>query len=284
MAPEGKRMLMSGGSRGIGLAIALRAAQRRRQRGAAGQDRRAAPAPRGDGLHRRRGDRGGGRPGAADRWRRPRRRPVELAAVAQTTESFGGIDIVVNNATRSTSPAARVAMKRYDLMQTSTRAAPFCSRASACRTSASDNPHVLTLSPPLSLDPKWFAPAPRLHAGEVRDEHVHAGHGGRVRRRRDRLQLAVAAHADRHRRGPEPARRRRRDGTSRHRPAIVADAASAILTRPAHATTGNFSSTTRCSPPPGSPTSRPTWRATAPTSSSISLSTSRPDPRPTVRT
>jgi len=79
-------------------------------------------------------------------------------AVRQAVEAFGGIDVLVNNAsaisitgTMATSP------KRYDLMhQINTRGTYACSRACVPHLSKAENPHILTLSPPLNLNPKWF--------------------------------------------------------------------------------------------------------------------------------
>ena len=137
-----------------------------------------------------------------------------LAAVDSAVERFGGIDVCVNNASAiNLAGTEALEMKRYDLMQDiNTRGTFLVSKACIPHLKQAANPHVLTLSPPLQLDPKWFKAARRLHDREVRHEHVHARHGGGVPRRRHRLQLAVAAHDHRDRRGPEPPRRRRGDG------------------------------------------------------------------------
>jgi len=86
------------------------------------------------------------------------------------------------------------------------------SRACIPHLKRSANPHILTLSPPVSLEPRWLGPHIGLHHRQVRDDLVRPGVRRRVRRRRHRLQRAMAADADRHRRGAEPARRRRGDG------------------------------------------------------------------------
>ena len=123
------------------------------------QDRRAAPQARGHGPHRRGG-----------RSRRPAARRCRSSATSatrtpspapspQTVERFGGIDVCVNNASAiNLSPARAADMKRYDLMQDiNTRGTFLVSKACLPHLLEAENPHVLTLSPPLNLDPRWFA-------------------------------------------------------------------------------------------------------------------------------
>lgn len=80
------------------------------------------------------------------------------AAVAKTVEVFGGIDICVNNASAiSLTGTLQTPMKKYDLMnQINTRGTFLCSQACLPHLLKSDNPHILNLSPPLNLQPKWF--------------------------------------------------------------------------------------------------------------------------------
>ncbi len=112
----GKTILMSGGSRGIGLAIAVRAARDGANVALLAKTDGPAPQAPGDDPHGGRRDRAGG-------WQGPGivgdvRDDAFDGAVAHTVERFGGIDICVNNASRSTSPARRTStLKRYDLMQ-----------------------------------------------------------------------------------------------------------------------------------------------------------------------
>ena len=82
------------------------------------------------------------------------------AAVAATVDAFGGIDILVNNASaiwlRGTLDTP---MKRFDLMQqVNARGSFLCAQACLPHLLQARNPHILTLAPPLSLDPKWWAP------------------------------------------------------------------------------------------------------------------------------
>lgn len=79
-------------------------------------------------------------------------------AVEKTVSTFGGIDILVNNASAiNLSNILDIPMKRYDLIQTvNTRATFMCSKLCIPHLKKAKNPHILTLSPPLSLNPKWF--------------------------------------------------------------------------------------------------------------------------------
>jgi citronellol/citronellal dehydrogenase len=158
---SGKTILMSGGSRGIGLAIAVRAARD----GAnvaliaktdqpdprlAGTIHTAAEAIEAAGGH--------ALPIVGD----VRDDATIAAAVAKTAAEFGGIDIVVNNASvLNLSPTTALEPKRYDLMQdVNVRGTFMLTRAAVPHLLASPDPKVLTLSPPINLDPRWFAGHP----------------------------------------------------------------------------------------------------------------------------
>ena len=79
--------------------------------------------------------------------------------VAETVAAFGGIDALVNNAGAiSLTPTAETPLKRYDLMQqVNARAVFLCSQACLPHLKLSPNAHIINLSPPISLDPKWLA-------------------------------------------------------------------------------------------------------------------------------
>ena len=158
---------------------------RRRQHRADGQDRRTPPQTRRHGVHRRPGTDRGGRGTALPLVGDVAQRPDVARAVAAAVERFGGIDVVVNNASAiDLSTTDAVDMKRTTSCRTSTSAAPSCSPSSRCRRCA--NPlqaHILTLSPPLNLDPHWAGVHLRLHHGQVRHEPDHAGPGRGTRRR-----------------------------------------------------------------------------------------------------
>ena len=186
---------------------------RRRERRDRRQDGRAEPEAAGHDLHRRGGDRGRRRQGAAARRATSAYEDQVAAAVAKTVETFGGIDILVNNASAiSLTGTERTPMKRYDLMHAiNTRGTFACSQACIPHLKKAREPaHPQHLAAAQHGDALVRA-ARRLHDGEVRHEHVRARHGRRVPARRHRGQRAVAAHRDRDRRDPEPARRRRGD-------------------------------------------------------------------------
>jgi citronellol/citronellal dehydrogenase len=84
-----------------------------------------------------------------------------MAAVKQAVETFGGIDILINNASAiNLSPTLQLEMKRYDLMnQINTRGTFLCSQKCLPYLLKAENPHILNLSPPLtSITARWFAP------------------------------------------------------------------------------------------------------------------------------
>jgi citronellol/citronellal dehydrogenase len=153
----GKTILMSGGSRGIGLAIALRAA-------ADGANiallaKTDSPHPKLEGtVH-----------SAAERIREAGGRALPIVgdvrndddvteAVLKTTGEFGGIDIVLNNASAiDLSGSLDLSPKKYDLMQdVNVRGTFMLSRAAVPLLRESGNPHILSLSPPLNPSPRWL--------------------------------------------------------------------------------------------------------------------------------
>jgi citronellol/citronellal dehydrogenase len=157
----GRTILMSGGSRGIGLAIAVRAA--RDGANVALVAKTDQPDPRLAGtIHT-----------AADAIREAGGNALPIVgdirddatiadAVERTVAEFGGIDVVVNNASvLNLSPTADLDPKRYDLMQdVNVRGTFMLTRAAIPHLLASPDPKVLTLSPPINLDPRWFAGHP----------------------------------------------------------------------------------------------------------------------------
>jgi len=153
----GKTILMSGGSRGIGLAIALRAA-------ADGANiallaKTDTPHPKLEGtIHT-----------AAEQIRAAGGRALPILgdvrddesvteAVLKTQGEFGGIDIVVNNASViDLSGSLDLAAKKYDLMQdVNVRGTFMLSRAAVPVLKDAPNPHILSLSPPLNITPRWL--------------------------------------------------------------------------------------------------------------------------------
>lgn len=152
----GRTMLMSGGSRGIGLAIALRAA--RDGANIALLAKTAEPHPKLEGtVHTAAAaiEEAGGRALAIVGDVRDDGSVAD--AVAGTAERFGGIDIVVNNASAiDLSGTAELAMKKYDLMQDiNTRGSFLLAKTALPWLEKSAAAHILTLSPPLNLNPLW---------------------------------------------------------------------------------------------------------------------------------
>jgi citronellol/citronellal dehydrogenase len=154
----GRTIIMSGGSRGIGLAIALRAA--RDGANVALMAKTGEPHPKLEGTVYTAAEQieaAGGRalPIVGD----VRNDDDVRAAVDAAVSTFGGIDIVVNNASAiDLSKTSDVDMKRYDLMaDINVRGTFMLSKFSLDALSKSANPHILTLSPPLNLEPRWAA-------------------------------------------------------------------------------------------------------------------------------
>ena len=159
MSLAGKTLFISGGSRGIGLAVALRAARDGANLVVAAKTSEPHPKLPGT-IHS---------VAAEVESAGGRALPVELdvrdaeaveAVVERTVETFGGIDVLVNNAgaIRLTG-TLDTPVDRFDLMwSVNARATFVCSRACLPWLMQSANPHVLALSPPISLEPRWLAP------------------------------------------------------------------------------------------------------------------------------
>lgn len=161
MGLQGKSLFISGGSRGIGLAIALRAARDGANVTVAAKT--AEPNPKLPGtIHSAAAEieQAGGKalPVACD----IRDESQVEHAVAQAVARFGGIDICINNASAiSLTGTLATEPKRYDLMHDiNARGTFMVSRACIPHLLKSRDPRVLTLAPPLNLVPDWFAPYP----------------------------------------------------------------------------------------------------------------------------
>jgi len=153
----GKTLLITGASRGIGKAIALRAARDGAHIAVAAKTDRKHPVLPGT-IHSavEEIEDAGGR-GLAIRMD-VRDEESVASAVESTTQHFGGLDILVNNASAiMLSGTLDLPIKRYDLMfNTNVRGTYLMSRACIPHLLKSDNPHVLNLSPPLNMNPQWF--------------------------------------------------------------------------------------------------------------------------------
>jgi citronellol/citronellal dehydrogenase len=155
---KGKTLFITGASRGIGLAIALRAA--RDGANVAVAAKTAEPHAKLEGTVFTAAEaieKAGGKalPLVCD----IREEAQVEAAVAKTAETFGGIDICVNNASAiSLTPLDKTDMKRFDLMfQINTRGTLLTTKTCLPHLKKAANPHVLMLSPPLDMKPQWFA-------------------------------------------------------------------------------------------------------------------------------
>jgi citronellol/citronellal dehydrogenase len=237
---SGKTLIVSGGSRGIGLAIALRAA--RDGANVALIAKTAEPHPRLEGTIYTAAEEieaAGGKalPIVGD----IRDDGGVAAAVAQTVEKFGGIDLVLNNASAiNLAGTEALDMKRYDLMQDiNTRGTFLLSKLSIPHLKQAENPHVLTLSPPLSMSPKWFAGHAAYTIAKYGMSMCTLGMAEEFRG--DGIafnalwpRTIIATAAVQNLLGGDEAMRRARS------PEIMADAAHAIYTRPSREATGNF--------------------------------------------
>lgn len=156
---NGKTLFITGASRGIGLAIALRAAREGANIIVAAKS--ATPHPKLPGTIYTAADEivtagGHALPVAVDiRFEDQVREAVRLGV-----ERFGGIDILVNNASVISLEGTReTSMKKFDLMMNvNLRGTFLCSQACLPHLVRAENPHILMLSPPLDLRPQWFAP------------------------------------------------------------------------------------------------------------------------------
>jgi citronellol/citronellal dehydrogenase len=159
MSLKGKTLFITGGSRGIGLAIAVRAA--RDGANVAIAAKTAEPHPKLPGTIYSAAEeieKAGGKalPILCD----IREEQQLTEAVQKTAETFGGIDILVNNASAiQLTGTLQTDMKRYDLMNgINARGTYMSGRICIPYLKKSANPHILTLSPPLDMKPKWFGP------------------------------------------------------------------------------------------------------------------------------
>jgi citronellol/citronellal dehydrogenase len=163
------------------------------------------------------------------------------AAVARAVETFGGIDILVNNASAiSLTSTLATPMKRFDLMhQINTRGTYACSQACIPHLKKAANPHILNLSPPLNMEARWFAPHVAYTMAKFgmsmcvlgMSEELR-GDGIAVNALWPRTVIATAA-VQNLLGGDATVKRSRK-------PEIMADAAHVILTRPSREFTGNF--------------------------------------------
>jgi citronellol/citronellal dehydrogenase len=234
---KGKTLFITGASRGIGRAIALRAA--RDGANVAIASKTSDPHPKLPGtIHEvaREIEAVGGRALAIEMDVRDEK--AIAAAVARTAEAFGGIDILVNNASALfLAKTPDIPMKRFDLMhQVNVRGTFATTQACHPHLAASGNAHVLVLSPPLNLVPQWFAEHCAYTMSKygmsmcvlgMAEEFRAAGIAVNALWPATMIETAATKHM-----GVEQEGCRKVE--------IMADAAHAVLTRDARASTGNF--------------------------------------------
>jgi citronellol/citronellal dehydrogenase len=236
----GKTLFITGASRGIGLAIALRAAR---------DGANIAVAAKSVAEHSK-------LPGtiytAAAEIESAGGKAVALAcdirfddqvadAVDKTVAAFGGIDILVNNASAiDLRGIETLDMKRFDLMhQINARGTFLCSKLALPALKDSANPHILTLSPPLDMNPKWFSPNLAYTMAKYGMSLITLGLSRELAAAGVAVnslwpETAIATAAVGNLLGGEALLRRSR------KPEIVAEAAYAILKRPSRSCSGNF--------------------------------------------
>jgi citronellol/citronellal dehydrogenase len=234
----GKILFITGASRGIGLAIAVRAARDGARVAIAAKT--SSPHPKLPGTIHTAAEQVRAAGGEALALECDIRFEQQIeAAVASTVERFGGLDICVNNASAiSLTSTLQTDPKRYDLMhQINARGSFMVSRACVPHLRRAANPHVLMLSPPLNLVPEWFA----AYAAYALTKYSMSIYAMAMAQefRADGIafntlwpQTIIDTAAIRNLLGGESAVRRSR------KPEIVADAAHAILTKPSREFTG----------------------------------------------
>ena len=237
---KGRTLFISGASRGIGLAIALRAA--RDGANVAIAAKTAEPHPKLEGTiytAAKEIEAAGGKalPLICD----IREEAQVEAAVNETVKKFGGIDICVNNASAiSLTPSTQTDMKRYDLMHSiNARGTFLVSRNCIPHLKKSSNPHILMLSPPLDMDVKWFAPHVAYSMAKFNMSIIALGLSGELKGAGIAAntlwpRTTIATAAIRNLLGGDELMRRSRS------PEIMGDAAHIILTKDAKSFTGNF--------------------------------------------
>jgi len=239
MGLQGKTLFISGASRGIGLAIALKAA--RDGANVAIAAKTASPNARLPGTifsAAEEIEKAGGKalPIVCD----IRFEEQVAAAVAATVEKFGGVDICVNNASAiSLTGVLETEMKRFDLMsQVNARGTFLVSKLCLPHLLKAANPHVLALSPPLEMNPKWFSGHTAYSLAKYGMSMVVLGmaaeFAGKVAFNALWPRTAIATAAIQNYLGGDAAMRQCR------KPEIVADAAHAIFGKDAKSFSGNF--------------------------------------------
>lgn len=237
---KNKTLFISGGSRGIGLAIALRAARDGANIVIAAKT--ATPQPKLEGTIYTAADEiraAGGKALAVVCDIRDEGQVI--AAVDQAVQEFGGIDICINNASAiSLTSTQTTDMKRFDLMMDiNTRGTFMVSKYCIPHLKKADNPHIMMMSPPLDMKTKWFAPSTAYTIAKYGMSMCVLGMAGELKHDGiavnalwPRTTIATAAVGNLL--GGDAMMRASR------KPEILADAAHIILTKPSREFTGQF--------------------------------------------
>ena len=240
MGLEGKTIFITGASRGIGKAIALRAARDGANVVVAAKT--AEPHPKLPGTiysAKAEIEAAGGKALACVcdvRFEEQIREAVEL-----TVQTFGGIDVLVNNASAiSLTGTLETPLKRFDLMHgINTRGTFACSQACIPHLEKAKNPHILNISPPLNMEARWFAPHVAYTMAKYGMSLCVLGMAEELKPKRIAVnalwpRTVIATAAVQNLLGGDATVRGSR------KPDIMADAAYAVLTKPSSAVTGNF--------------------------------------------
>lgn len=236
----GKTLFITGASRGIGLAIALRAARDGANIAIAAKT--SEPHPKLPGTIYTAADeieKAGGKalPLVVD----VREEAQVVDALEKTAQAFGGIDIVVNNASAiSLTTSQQTDMKRFDLMhQINARGTFMVSKYAVPFLAKSANPHILMLSPPLDMKEKWFAPHAAYSMAKYGMSLVVLGLAGELRPRGIAVnalwpRTTIATSAVKNLLGGDQII------AASRKPEIIADAAHIIFNKPSREFTGQF--------------------------------------------
>ena len=240
MSLKGKTIFISGGSRGIGLAIALRAARDGANVTIAAKT--AEPHPKLPGTIYTAAEEIEAAGGQALPVLCDIREEAQVAeAVDKTVERFGGIDICINNASAiALTGTLQTEMKRYDLMNgVNARGTFLVSKTCIPHLKKAQNPHILNLSPPLDMAAKWFKNHVAYTMAKFGMSMCTLGMSAEFEK--DGIAVnslwpltAIDTAAVRNLLGGEAV------ASMSRLPTIMADAAHAILTRPSRDCTGNF--------------------------------------------
>lgn len=237
---KGKTLFITGASRGIGKAIAIRAAQDGANVVVAAKSTSEHPKLPGT-IHSAAAEieAAGGKALACQCDVRDE--DQVMAAISAAVEKFGGIDILVNNASAiNLAGTLDVEMKRYDLMhQINARGTFLCSKYAIPHLKESDNPHILNIAPPLNLNPKWFGPHLAYTMAKYGMSMCTLGLAEELKETGIAVnslwpETAIATAAVMNLLGGEAAIKGCR------KPEIMADAAYLVITRGARECTGNF--------------------------------------------